>query len=171
MRRRVAGSPRALDAVSTRLLRRRCRLDMVSSIARSWSSVAPTAQRCSMPLRRGGSVLIVRTPTVRHLVAAGLALTFAPAVGRAAQQADAAAPPKQTAWTPPRTPWGDPDLQGIWPSGEMTGVPLQRPERFGERAVVTDEEFAERQAQLVRSYEFPPSTTTGWRSINRRATS
>ena len=97
--------------------------------------------------------MIVRTPTVRHLVAAGLALTFAPAVGRAAQLADTTALPKQTARTPPRTPWGDPDLQGIWPSGEMTGVPLQRPERFGERAVVTDEEFAERQAQLVRSYE------------------
>ena len=27
----------------------------------------------------------------------------------------------------PRTPWGDPDLQGIWPSTDMVGTPLQRP--------------------------------------------
>ena len=29
-------------------------------------------------------------------------------------------------WTAPRTPWGDPDLQGYWPSVDMLGVPLER---------------------------------------------
>ena len=43
----------------------------------------------------------------------------------------------------PRTPWGDPDLQGFWPGVEMVGVPLQRPARFGTRNVLTDEEFAQ----------------------------
>ena len=52
------------------------------------------------------------------------------------------------AWTPPKTPWGDPDLQGIWP-GNM-GVPLQRAKNLGERTVLTDEEFAQRQAQANR---------------------
>src|SRR4030095_4117237 len=33
--------------------------------------------------------------------------------------------------TPPRSPWGDPDLQGIWPGTSMVGVPLQRPQQFG----------------------------------------
>ena len=47
-------------------------------------------------------------------------------------------------FTPPKTPWGDPDLQGFWPSVEMVGVPLQRPARFGTRNVLTDEEFAQR---------------------------
>jgi hypothetical protein len=44
----------------------------------------------------------------------------------------------------PKTPWGDPDLQGFWPSVDMVGVPLQRPTRFGTRNVLTDEEFAQR---------------------------
>ena len=41
----------------------------------------------------------------------------------------------------PRTPWGDPDLQGIWPSTHMVGVPLERPTELGTRATLTDEEF------------------------------
>ena len=47
----------------------------------------------------------------------------------------------------PRTAWGDPDLQGIWPSSEMIGVPLQRDPKLGTRAFLTDEEFAQRQKQ------------------------
>jgi hypothetical protein len=50
----------------------------------------------------------------------------------------------------PRTSWGDPDLQGKWPGTNMGGVPLQRPESFGTRNVLTDDEFAERQAQAAR---------------------
>jgi hypothetical protein len=38
----------------------------------------------------------------------------------------------------PKTPWGDPDLQGIW-SGE-TLTPLQRPARFANKPVLTPEE-------------------------------
>jgi len=53
----------------------------------------------------------------------------------------------------PRTPWGDPDLQGIWPSTEMVGVPLQRPEAFGTRAFLTDAEFKARQAQFAQQAE------------------
>src|SRR5262249_14743101 len=48
-------------------------------------------------------------------------------------------------WVPPKTPWGDPDLQGIWPGN--TGVPMQRPQNLGERTTLTDEEFAQRLAQ------------------------
>src|ERR1700733_15773368 len=29
-------------------------------------------------------------------------------------------------WTQPKTPWGDPDLQGIWPISYVGTVPLQR---------------------------------------------
>ena len=51
-------------------------------------------------------------------------------------------------YTPPKTPWGDPDLQGVWP-GNM-GVPMQRPANMGTRAQLTDEEFAQRQEQAQR---------------------
>ncbi len=47
-------------------------------------------------------------------------------------------------WTPPETPWGDPDLQGVWPGTEMVGTPLQRDPSLGTRAVLTDAEFAQR---------------------------
>ena len=53
----------------------------------------------------------------------------------------------------PRTPWGDPDLQGFWPGVEMVGVPLQRPARFGTRNVLTDEEFAQRGREIKTEEE------------------
>jgi hypothetical protein len=33
----------------------------------------------------------------------------------------------RASWTTPRTPWGDPDLQGVWPGTAMMGVPMERP--------------------------------------------
>ena len=43
-----------------------------------------------------------------------------------------------------RTPWGDPDLGGVWSSDDMRGVPRERPDEFGTRRFLTDEEFAGR---------------------------
>jgi hypothetical protein len=62
------------------------------------------------------------------------------------------------AWTPPRTHWGDPDLQGIWPSIDMQGTPLERPLNLGQRALLTDEEFAAREAQSRRQAELDSET-------------
>jgi hypothetical protein len=47
-------------------------------------------------------------------------------------------------WTPPRTAWGDPDLQGIWSTDDSIGVPIQRPDQYGNRLYLTDEEIADR---------------------------
>jgi hypothetical protein len=44
----------------------------------------------------------------------------------------------------PRTAWGDPDLQGIWSSDDMRGVPTQRATPFGTRLYLDDQEYAER---------------------------
>jgi len=44
----------------------------------------------------------------------------------------------------PRTPWGHPDLQGVWTSDDARTVPLQRPPELGDRRTLTDEEFAAR---------------------------
>ena len=52
-----------------------------------------------------------------------------------------------------RTPWGDPDIQGLFTTDDELGVPFERPEQFGDRAVVTEQEFAERQKQSVRQAE------------------
>ena len=51
--------------------------------------------------------------------------------------------------TPDATPWGDPDLQGVWASDSAT--PLERPDELAGKAVLTDEEtaaLATRAAQL-----------------------
>jgi hypothetical protein len=48
----------------------------------------------------------------------------------------------------PRTAWGDPDLTGSWPIDKLNGTPVQRPESFGDRRFLTDEEFAERVERL-----------------------
>ena len=63
-----------------------------------------------------------------------------------------------------QTPWGEPDLQGIWTDYEYT--PLQRPDRFSGREFLSDEERAEldgdragRQGRDYRNLEaFPRGT-------------
>jgi hypothetical protein len=62
----------------------------------------------------------------------------------------AASSVEATAYTPPRTPWGDPDLQGLWPGTAMMGVPLERPAQFGDKLLLSEEEFAARAAQAER---------------------
>jgi hypothetical protein len=57
------------------------------------------------------------------------------------------------AWTAPKTPWGDPDLQGVWTSDDMLSIPMQRPEQFAGRAELTDQEFAERQKRDQQALE------------------
>src|ERR1700694_2697752 len=46
-----------------------------------------------------------------------------------------------------RTPWGDPDLQGVW--NDATSTPLQRPRQVGEKQVLGDEEAAGFQEELA----------------------
>jgi hypothetical protein len=55
--------------------------------------------------------------------------------------------PANKPWTPPRTPWGDPDLQGVW--NNATSTPLERPDRVGGKGVLNDEEAGEFQQQLA----------------------
>ena len=37
---------------------------------------------------------------------------------------------ESTMWTSPRTPWGDPDLSGIYSNSDESGIPFERPARF-----------------------------------------
>ena len=61
-----------------------------------------------------------------------------------------------------RTPWGDPDLQGIWDTDAMRSVPLERPIELNERAVLTNEELSERAAvENVRAIDDKVSRPEG----------
>lgn len=71
-------------------------------------------------------------------MSAGIAWMTVPAAG----QTDAPWPGLEidAGWTPPRMPWGVPDLTGIWDSKSTT--PMQRPEEYADREFLTDEEVA-----------------------------
>jgi hypothetical protein len=69
-------------------------------------------------------------------------------VTSAALAAQVAAGQSHTRGAAARTPWGDPDLQGVWSSATRT--PLERPAEFGDREFLTAEEVAKINARLAR---------------------
>src|SRR5918994_1591927 len=86
---------------------------------------------------------------VRSVVAVALAVvafTTGAAQTRQATRGDGT-------YVPPRTAWGDPDLEGVWPSTHMVGVPFERPDQFGTRLLLTDAELKEREAAAARQQE------------------
>ena len=92
-----------------------------------------------------------RRKTLIGVAAAALALG---AVVQVAAAEDGAAKPEKAqaaskAWTPKKTPWGDPDLQGTWPLDELGRTPLQRPAQYGNRLYLTDEEYKKAMASAV----------------------
>src|SRR2546425_12712180 len=59
----------------------------------------------------------------------------------------------QARWTPPKTPWGDPDLQGIYTSDDLMDTPIERPAEFGDRLYFAEGELAQAAAQLAKRAE------------------
>ena len=56
--------------------------------------------------------------------------------------------PAPAGWATPKTPWGEPDLQGVWSSDDMDGVPRPRPAQYGSRLFMSDQEYAARVKQV-----------------------
>jgi hypothetical protein len=74
-----------------------------------------------------------------------------------------------------RTPWGHPDIQGVWDS--TTGTPLERPDDLAGREFLTAEEAAERERKRFAQFDSPdrgPGNPTGdygseWREGSKNA--
>ena len=56
-------------------------------------------------------------------------------------------------WAPPQTPWGHPDLQGVWTN--TTTTPLERPDDLVGKEVLSEEEWALRNPESTLSDDRP----------------
>jgi hypothetical protein len=65
-----------------------------------------------------------------------------------------------------RTPWGDPDLQGVW--RYEGAIPLERPAQLGGRATLTEQEVAARQ-QLEKDQEEKRLAGSEGAAVGRRS--
>ena len=73
-------------------------------------------------------------------------------------------------YTVPRTPWGDPDLQGVWSSDDTSGIPRERPKELGNNLYLSDEEFAKRVKQVEQGIKRGESDIGAFRNdFARRA--
>jgi hypothetical protein len=83
--------------------------------------------------------------SLRRASAAGLVI-LAVAFGTSGvlgQSPGAARPKDARPYTAPKTPWGDPDLQGIYTNKDENGIPLQKPDGLGAQSLddVDDDEL------------------------------
>ena len=80
-------------------------------------------------------------------LAAIVGATMMAAAWLAPAGAQQTASPPASAYVVPQTPWGEPDLQGVWGGRHQTVTPLERPKEYGDREFLTDEEIAARQKE------------------------
>jgi hypothetical protein len=78
-----------------------------------------------------------------------------PAAGQASTKAKAPA----KAWTQPRTPDGQPDLQGFWTNSTLT--PLERPSELAGKQVLTEQEAVEYQRRVQEQADASPPGVLG----------
>jgi hypothetical protein len=96
---------------------------------------------------------------LRHVGLLATAIAFLVAVTAtpvAAQTAGPAAKPAAStrSYSPPKTLWGDPDLQGIWNNGTTT--PLERPAQLADRETLTSEEVEQQAREAAIRDDAPP---------------
>lgn len=95
------------------------------------------------------------TTTPRRIAAVGICFLVFSSVYALAQDSSASAKKQTTSGIGtsshkvelPRTPWGDPDLQGIWSNSQDTSTPFERPVEMGTRMYLTDAEYAKKADQ------------------------
>jgi len=106
------------------------------------------------------AVLVAQTPSAKPAPSGKQALPSTTTDPEEAIKAAADAFKKETslkAYVVPKTPWGDPDLRGVWNTATYTR--LQRPEELGNKAFYTEEEaIAEYKKAAESDAEVDPRT-------------
>jgi hypothetical protein len=82
---------------------------------------------------------------MKYLIAAAVAMMVSLVALMSAQS--------PSAFKVPRTPWGDPDISGLFTTDDELGVSFERPAQFGDRQFVTEEEYRQRLTQTERQDE------------------
>ena len=100
--------------------------------------------------------MITRRLLVGTLVAilTGLSLVAAPVVAqteRSSAPATGRPKPSPALWASPKTPWGDPDLEGVWTSDSALTIPLERPAQFAGRSELSEAEYQQRVERDART--------------------
>jgi hypothetical protein len=94
-----------------------------------------------------------RSLTSAFVVAISLVTGMLAAADAQPQAPAGATTPAVNTWMPPRTPWGDTDLQGIFTSDDYMDTLLERPAAFGNRRYFNEQELAEAAAKLAKRAE------------------
>src|SRR4051812_5098090 len=92
------------------------------------------------------------------LVSGSLAAVYA--------QAPAKPPAPGRTVTVAKTPWGDPDISGVWTSDAAIGIPMQRPDQFGGRAELNEEEYAAKLKRDAQTRERAENAIGSFRNDN-----
>ncbi len=92
------------------------------------------------------------TRTISAFVITGVLLAWIPAAG-------------QKTWTPPRTPDGKPDLQGIWNNATLT--PLERDTAYKGRPFLSDKEAADFEKAMLRDVDADRRDGAALADVNR----
>jgi hypothetical protein len=99
---------------------------------------------------------------IRALISIGFATTIAAVTSLPVMGQSTPAPPlvitaynagPPTPYTAPKTPWGDPDLQGVWSSDDTSGIPMSRPMDLGNNLYQSDEQWTARQKQTQQGIQ------------------
>lgn len=92
----------------------------------------------------------------RVVILGGLLAAVAVSAGVSLSAQSKTTPPAKTFVA--KTPWGDPDLQGVWDYKTIT--PLERPAAMGDRQFLNDEEVTRLEGNAAKRLDSPPDENT-----------